>query len=528
MKKIFILLVTVFALCLFSFESKASYIYTEFGGIDASEPMKVKKILDSNSLVKIEADGTETKISIGEIVDMVQCEDLLYILDKTNACFHVLDKDYHVVGTYTGNAQDDKSLLHQAEGIYVIPTTTVDKQGNVFKAHKIYIADTQYKHMDDNNNPIYANADGEISMEPLEGYTQKTGRIFTLTKTSTHKFTSVDKLIYEKPLDPSIKDIAFNPVKITVDPEGRVYCIAQNIYEGIIDYNPDGTFNRFFGSNKVSSLGFWSFLYSASQRKKVGVKLQTQFNNLIIDDKNFILTVSKSTETQFVQRLNYQGTNILKQNGMVAVKGDVSWQQQYDTIPTGPSNFVDIDYNENGYYSVLDDNRSRVFTYDLEGNLLYVFGQKGTLQTSSQKAVSLTYFDEDILVSDRTNNNIIVYEPTEFGKLINEATSLNNKGLYEEAKILWEEILKINSNCLLAYTGIGISEYKQGNYKAAMENFEKGYDRENYSKAFKENRKQEMEKYYPVFMVLIIAGVGWVFVSSFKGQIRDVKEGVDN
>ena len=37
-----------------------------------------------------------------------------------------------------------------------------------------------------------------------------------------------------------------------------------------------------------------------------------------------------------------------------------------------------------------------------------------------------------------------------------------------------------------------------------------------------------MEKFYPVIMVLMIAGVAWVFISSFKGQIRDVKEGVDN
>lgn len=525
MKKIFILFISIFTVCLFSTEMKASYIYTEFGGISTSEPMKVKKILDSNSLKKIKSDGTEEKVTIGEIVDMVQCENLLYILDKTYNCFHVLDENYNVLTTYpdpnkTSTKENEK--IHQAEGIYVIPDKSVSGK------HHVYIADTQYKHVDNSDKPIYTNEEGKESSEALEGYSQKTGRIFKLFKTSTHAFGMDNSTIFYKPDDPSIKDIAFNPIKITVDPDGRVYCIAQNIYEGILDYNPDGTFNRFFGSNKVSSMGFWSFLLSAAQRKKLGVKLQAQFNNLVIDDKNFIFTVSKSTETQYVQRMNYQGTNILKQNGMVQVKGDISYQSQYEEIPQGPSNFVDIDYNKNGYYSVLDNNRSRVFTYDLEGNLLYVFGQKGTLQTSSQTAVALTYFKEDILVSDKTNNNIIVYEPTDFGKLINKATSLDKDGLYDESKEVWEEILKINSNCLLAYTGIGISEYKQGNYKAAMENFEKGYDRENYSKAFKEYRNEELEKFYPVIMVLIIAGVAWVFISSFKGQIRDVKEGVDN
>ena len=360
MKKILILFVTIFTLCLFSFESKASYIYTEWGGLDSSEPMKVKKIIDSNSLVdvngevltKTDTNGKSIKVTIGEIVDMVQCEDLLYILDKTNNCFHIFNKDYQVVNSYYGNPQDKNSLLYSPEGIYVIPSTTTDKNGNIFQVHKIYIADSQYKHIDSSGNAIYTNSEGKESTSALEGYSQKTGRIITLTKNTSHKFSGIDKTYFEKPDDPSIKDIAFVPLKITVDPNGRVYCIAQNIYEGILDYNPDGTFNRFFGSNKVSSLGFWSIFFSASQRKKVGVKLQTQFNNLIIDEKNFIFTVSKSTETQYVQRLNYQGTNILKQNGKTAVKGDVSWQQQYEDIPTGPSNFVDIDYNSNGYYSV--------------------------------------------------------------------------------------------------------------------------------------------------------------------------------
>ena len=451
MKKILILFVTIFVLSFNGFESKASYNYTEFGGIESSEPMKVKKILDSNTLVdkdgnkiqiNILKDGALAKTGVGEIADIAKCENLLYLLDKANNAIIVLNENYVVENIYdvsnsskmsqSGTTYDDNLRLHSPEGIYVI------KDGN---RHKIFVADTEYVHLDADGNNIL-----------MEGTEQsETGRVMVFLRTQNGNIAK-QKLEFTKPDDPAIKGKQFKPSKITVDKEGRVYCIAKNVYEGIIDFNPDGSFNRFFGNNKVSSLGFWSIFYSKEQRKKLATKLQSVFNNLIIDNKNFIFTVSKETETLFVQRLNYQGSNILKENGMVKVKGDVSWQWQYEDIPTGASNFVDIDYNENGYFSVLDNKRSRVFTYDLEGNLLYIFGQKGELQTSSQNAAALSYFNEEILVSDTTNNNIIVYEPTDFGSKINEAVSLQNKGLYDDAKVLWEEILTINSNCLSLLT----------------------------------------------------------------------------
>ena len=57
----------------------------------------------------------------------------------------------------------------------------------------------------------------------------------------------------------------------------------------------------------------------------------------------------------------------------------------------GPSELVDIDYTEGGIYSVLDRKRSRIFTYDVEGNLLYITGSEGNQSDKFSSGVSIGY-----------------------------------------------------------------------------------------------------------------------------------------
>ena len=59
---------------------------------------------------------------------------------------------------------------------------------------------------------------------------------------------------------------------------------------------------------------------------------------------------------------------------------------------------VDITVHEYGVYSVLDSNRGRVFSYDSNGNLLYVFGYRGTDYGQVMQAVALDTLDDTMLI----------------------------------------------------------------------------------------------------------------------------------
>jgi tetratricopeptide (TPR) repeat protein len=86
----------------------------------------------------------------------------------------------------------------------------------------------------------------------------------------------------------------------------------------------------------------------------------------------------------------------------------------------------------------------------------------------------VTYLGDNIVVCDSFKKSIVIFEPTEFGKLINEATDYYLNYDYVSAKAVWEKILKLNSNYYLAYAGIGKAQLREGNYEEALKNLISG------------------------------------------------------
>ena len=91
-------------------------------------------------------------------------------------------------------------------------------------------------------------------------------------------------------------------------------------------------------------------------------------------------------------------------------------------------------------------------------------------------------------VLDMYKATITIFTPTEYGKLINEAVACNYNGDYDDSAKIWEKVIRLNCNYEQAYTGMGISQLRSGNYKEAMKNFKLGANKYYYSKAFKEYR----------------------------------------
>lgn len=325
------------------------------------------------------------------------------------------------------------------------------------------------------------------------------------------------------------------PSKIAVDRDGRVYTIASSTYEGIIEYNSNGEFNRFLGKNLVTKRSWWTFLLTDAQYETLSSNNPNQFTNLIIDDRNLIYATAKpdsnaTVAQQMIKLINTSGSDVLKRNGYVKPDGDVKYSQFVKPAITGPSIFVSIDSNDARIYSALDQTRGRIFTYDDEGNLLYISAEKGSLANTLQTPVSLKYFnnnqgDEYVLVLDQGSKSLLVYETTEFGKLVNEATSLYLNNKIDQAKLVWEDVVKMNSNYELGYIGIGKSILRDANsendkdlqlakYKEAMEMFELGHDKKYYSDAYKQYRNILIKDNFSIMMT------GFVLVLAFTVTLK--------
>lgn len=304
-----------------------------------------------------------------------------------------------------------------------------------------------------------------------------------------------------------IPGILFLPSKITVDNTQRMYIIAKDVYEGIVELSPEGEFNRFTGVNPLVLTPaeiFRRSLMSEAQKKKLRTYLPTSFSSVRMGDGNFIYATSMASENNdknMIQLINPKGLDVIKRNGYVAPMGDAQYIEDMNNhVAYGPSELIDIDYTSGGIYSVLDRKRSRVFTYDSEGNLLYITGSEGDQSDKFKSGVSLGYLNDQIIVLDQNNKTFVVYKPSNFGLLVNEAVALEYIGDYNGAKDIWEEVIRLNVNYEIAYSGIGRFHLREGNFKEAVDYFKLGHNSYYYSKAFQNYRNQILRDNF-----------GWIF-----------------
>lgn len=343
-----------------------------------------------------------------------------------------------------------------------------------------------------------------------------------------HDFEVVS--VVENIEDDTFDEVAFEPTKITVDSTNRMYVVAKNVFEGILEINDDGTFNRFTGVNPIQLTPLEIFtrsLMTEEQIAKLPLFLPTEYTNVTINDRNFIYATSKvsdNNDNNPVQLINPKGLDVIKANGYFPIKGDIYYvggsSNQY--VETGPSSLVDIAYTNDGIFTVLDQKRSRLFTYDSEGSLLFIDGSEGSQVDKFTDGVAIAYLNDKLLVLDRGTKTIVVYQPTEFGSLVRQAISFHNQGLYEEAALVWEEVIKLNTNYEIAYNGIGKLKLRQGEFEEAMYYFQQGHDQYYYSKAFKEYRNEMIRDNFGFIFGGVIILTGALFTRKI---IKTKREG---
>ncbi|MBR6807227.1 MAG: YIP1 family protein [Clostridia bacterium] len=337
----------------------------------------------------------------------------------------------------------------------------------------------------------------------------------------------------------------YKPIACAVDAYDRIFVVSSTTYQGVIVINDDAEFFGFIGaqSESLSPIEIlWRRFKTKEQLEEEDAILARELNNITIDSDNFIYVTtsniddadlqaqitSKDPKTSPIKKLNASGVDVLKRNGTFAPSGEVRLNFSPTATIQGASTLVDVAIGPVKTWSIIDQKRSKVYTYDEYGNLLFAFGDKGSTKTSQIGNVgelgAIAYQpDGTLLLLDVLNNCIVAYRRTEYGDLLINALQNDADRKFDMAEHDWTEILKRNINYSIAYLQLGKSAARNGEYEEAMELFKKIKNTEDYSAAFKEVRSAWASENFwiiPVVAVIIILLVAKFFSYAAKVNHR--------
>lgn len=400
---------------------------------------------------------------------VVDSEGYLYIADTGNNRIVVLDNTYQLVRIITEyvDAAGTVWTFNQPKAVFVN-----DKRN-------LYVGDTQ---------------NGKIVIFDQEG---------------------VQLDVFEAPSADLLQNVIFEPSAIAVDQFDRMYVISQSSNLGVLTFDANGEFQGFIGAEKTSGT-FWDivadFFRSDEQKAREVQNVPTQYNNLTINKEGFIYVTNssfkaseqvatartKEGDANPIKMLNPAGTDVLKRNGARNQGGDLQYADDC-------SRFIDIALGDYGVYTALDQTGGKLFTYDENGNLMYIFGGTGSQLGVFEMPVAVTYRGTDLLVLDARTCSVTIFKRTTYGDEFAKALELHSNRKYTEANEQWRKILELNSNYEPAYTGIGDSYMRLGMYKEAMQSYKNGNDVEGYGEAYALYRKDLMSNYILLIPVVVIA-----------------------
>jgi hypothetical protein len=388
-------------------------------------------------------------------------DDNFYLVDSGNNRIVVFDSEFSkvikVYDTFTGLDGEDTTLSNPM-GIFV------DSENGY-----MYIADNK------NARVIKSDMDGNILAE----FTKPTSEVYS-------------------------QDLTFLPQKVLVDSAGYVYVVVNNITSGAVMFQSNGEFVGFYGANKVKETAevisnyMWNLISTDEMRARRSKSVPVGFNNFDIDDEGFIYTCTQSDDTDIVKKVNPAGDDLFE--GL-----DVVWGDDTTGVDTTKSvAFTDIDISDDGYINCLDLTTGRIFQYDDECNLMFVIGTTAEQLGGFKQVSALESMGTNLYVVDSLKNTITVFEETEFGSIVHEATNLYNSGYYEEALEPWYEVLKRDGNYRNAYLGIASAKLNAGEYEESMKYAKLADSGSLYNKAFEGYRQDWIDSHFGLITFVIV------------------------
>lgn len=359
---------------------------------------------------------------------------------------------------------------------------------------------------------------------------EKYGKLIWVCDTGSNRIVVFDEFgnfqrIVEEPESSLFdQDSVYKPVAIAVDAYNRLYVVSSTTYQGIIVMTDEGEFTGFIGAQAVQMSAWeiiWRRFQTKEQREAQEQKVSTEFNNIAINKSKGLVYVTTSTIADAavsnaikgkekagtnspVKLLNANGSEIMRRNGFWMPAGEIDFSSRSTDEITGVSTIIDAAVGPEDTWSIIDEKRNRIYTYDFDGNLLFAFGDNGTMLGNLGSIEAIAYQGTNMLILDKTNDNITVFQRTEYGDILLQAIAAEATQDFTLAINLWTDVLKRNSNFDSAYVGIGQAMYRNKDYAASLTYFESAYDTDNWSNSYKELRKEWMSTYFLLLLLLIV------------------------
>lgn len=303
-------------------------------------------------------------------------------------------------------------------------------------------------------------------------------------------------------------DFDYKPSKVAVDDAGRIFVVVRNLNMGILELSPQGEFVTTLGAPPVT----YTFpdlvkrlLSTKEQRAKMLSFVPAQYNNVAVDQEGFVFVTTSADQDLEpkqitpVRRLNAKGNDVLVRLGTpvgdLQIASKVADSGSSTATKTGTSAIVDICPMDYQMYAILDQKRGRVFTYNKDGEAVFLFGGVGALQGTADAPTALGFYQQQFYLLDSTKASVTVYGLTEYGKLLIDAQKYKQEGNFSAEKDAWQSVYAMNENNQMVVSQLAKIAYKQRDMSTAMRYARQAGDVETYSKALQFYRRDFINDY---------------------------------
>lgn len=437
----------------------------------ADEPYEVYNYDRWGEAIPSQAGYLAERSISGEDFDIEHFSSPSDIFKDNNNNFYLVDSGNNRIVVFDSEFSKVVKIYDTFTGLDGKPTTLSNPTG-------IFVdSDNGYMYIADNKNSrvIKSNMDAVIEFE----FTKPTSEVYP-------------------------QELTFLPQKVLVDSAGYVYIVVNNITSGAVMFKSNGEFVGFYGANKVKQTAevitnyMWNVIATDEMRARRSKSVPVGFNNFDIDNEGFIYTCTQSENTDIVKKVNPAGTNLFE--GLEVVWGDDTTNSETQKTVA----FTDIDVSDEGYINCLDLTTGRIFQYDSECNLMFVIGTTAEQLGGFKQVSAVESMGTNLYVVDSSKNTITMFEETEFGSIVHEATDLYNSGYYEEALEPWYEVLKHDGNYRNAYIGIASAKLNSGEYEEAMKYSKLADSGKRYNRAFEGYRQDWIDSHFGLIVFVVV------------------------
>jgi hypothetical protein len=323
------------------------------------------------------------------------------------------------------------------------------------------------------------------------------------------------------------EDFVYSPVSVSMDPEGYTYILSLGSFYGALSYDPEGEFLGFYGANRVNATGLdtisalWNRLTKNDEKRAASVKtMPYSFTDLVIDDEGFMITctgqIKNKTGKGQIRKLSPNGQDILNKrlsNGDSIVSSSVNFLENGNNKRQGDQNFCSLAVDSEGFIYGLEDRYGLIYVYDKDCNLVNGFGggmQRGIQAGTFHTPVSLAVNGTSVIVADKYNCSVTVFEITSYGKVLREAHTMYINGDYTDAEACWKEVLASDRGNQVAYRGLAMASYSRGDYKTSLNYAKSGLDYTVYDLAWQALIKEFISQNFALLVVgaaIVVVGI---------------------